>query len=1144
MSCLLSRPLTLRLIVTSALLGVCFLIAPHAHTIAPPAGQLQFSVSTYTAREGANVAITVTRTGDADRTFSVNYATQDNGTARAGADYVATNGTLTFLPGQTEQTFIVTTLNDEENDDEESIRLMLDRPTGGATLGVPAVASLIITREAHPLVVLNAFEYNVTEGGGETSSATIAVKLSEPSSQPITLDYGTYIGGITRYPDATPERDFIPTFGTLTFAPGQTRQTITIPLIDDSLVEDPESFGVNLRNATNTSLRLGDFFYVNIIDDDAPAGQLQFESATYSNLENAPQSLVVRRIGGKTGDVTVQYAVTGGTATAGVDYVFNYADPSTPTPTTGTLTIPNGIDKAFLTVNLLRDGLAEPDETIEFTLSNPTNGATLGAQTTAVLTITTDERPFVSIMPSPREQIITEGTGGTTAVTFTVSLSGPSDQIVTVDYGTEGSPNNVGLAKPGRDYIDISGTLTFAPGETTRTLVVSIIGDDVDEEREGFVVKIFNPVNAIVTDFFSPVTIIDDDAAPIASVKIDELAVMEGSADLTKPVGITVTLSAPSERYFRVGMFTEKITATPGTDRRTPGADYIEMRETGINSLYIFPGQTSGRLRPLEIIGDNTDEPDETFKVTVTGCFGVGNNECAADFSSVEQIVTIIDDDEPNSPGRIQFDISEYSIPEVERSAYLTVAWTGNTVAGASVRYATTGGTATAGTDYTPVSGTLTFAPGVFTRTIRIPITKPRGLPSEPDKTIEVTLSDPTGGADLGTPAVAVVRITDSGPAPGDILISEFRLRGARGARDEFIELYNNTDVEITLRSPLSITTDSPGNGESGIRIPAGTRIPARGHYLITNDFGESGYSLNSLARGDFSVSDAFKDVFDDDRGIAVFNTGYSSPPSNRLDAVGFEGVSGLYREGTPLRAVGEVDGEYSFVRRIINGRPQDTNDNAADFVLVSTTGGMFGSIQSVLGAPGAENLSSPVANVPPVVRVEPIDHRVPVNAAPNLIRDATPIVNGSHGTLIMHRTLTNDGDEPLTRLRFRIINLPTLGTSIPGRAQADLRALSSSDARVTLSDGSVVPIVGLTLEDPSQPLGGGLNSTLAVGTITIASPLKAGARVNVGLRFGIERSGRYRLGLLLERDSQTGGRRSMRGRSRNSSSAQEDVIR
>ena len=360
---------------------------------------------------------------------------------------------------------------------------------------------------------------------------------------------------------------------------------------------------------------------------------------------------------------------------------------------------------------------------------------------------------------------------------------------------------------------------------------------------------------------------------------------------------------------------------------------------------------------------------------------------------------------------------------------------------------------------------------------------------------------------------------------PGSVLISEFRLRGPNGSNDEFVELYNNTNKDITVYTP----DGSPGwalaafhtfGGETYAStifyVPNGKVIPARGHYLATH---ERGFSLAAQAAADWRYS---ADITDD-TGLALFHTQYwSQPNAPRLDAVGFTALAGAdaarFREGAGLEPVPNAVGaneQYSFSRRLTGGTPQDTDDNAEDFILLSASG-TVGGTPARLGTPGPENLSSPVQRNS-LVKSSLIDPRAASTSAPNRVRDTADTgALKTFGTMSIRRKFTNKTGKPITRLRFRIVDVTTLDPSAAATA-SDMRALSSADVSVGVS-GGVAAVRGTTLEQaPSHPAGGGLHSTLSAGTVSLSTPLAAGASINVQFLLGVERTGTFRFFINVE---------------------------
>lgn len=365
----------------------------------------------------------------------------------------------------------------------------------------------------------------------------------------------------------------------------------------------------------------------------------------------------------------------------------------------------------------------------------------------------------------------------------------------------------------------------------------------------------------------------------------------------------------------------------------------------------------------------------------------------------------------------------------------------------------------------------------------------------------------------------------------GSVLISEFRLSGpgqagtsaepngtiSQAETDEFVEIYNNTDSAIVV----STTDGSSGwslvasDGVARFTIPNGTMIPARGHYLGVNSLG---YSLGGYPAGNgtFATSDiSYTNDIPNNAGIALFNTSNVSNfvLANRLDAVGSASEANtLYKEGTGYPAVNPSNGpEHSWVRNLSSGLPKDTNVNSADFVFVDTTANDSGA-GAHLGAPGPENLSSPIQRNA-TIKASLVFPCVQSSASPNRVRDLTPVVNGSLGTLDIRRKFTNNTGASITRLRFRIVDITT-AVAPPGTA--DLRAITSSDVPIASGENpcgtGALTLRGSTLEEPpGQPIGGGLNSSLSVDTVTLGTPISAGASINLRLLLGVQQGGTFR---------------------------------
>jgi hypothetical protein len=378
----------------------------------------------------------------------------------------------------------------------------------------------------------------------------------------------------------------------------------------------------------------------------------------------------------------------------------------------------------------------------------------------------------------------------------------------------------------------------------------------------------------------------------------------------------------------------------------------------------------------------------------------------------------------------------------------------------------------------------------------------------------------------------------------GQVIISELRFEGPNGFRDEFVEIYNNTDQIIVVQA-----VDTSGGWavvtSNGLfigpvcSIPNGTLIPARGHFLCANtdpDFG-SGYSLNEYPSGNptngaginalppqfapttpnqmFLIAD-----IPSGSGVALFATqnGTNQHAGTRLDAFGFSGSPVLFKEGNGFPTINLSNRENTYYRDLRSSRPQDTNDNAVDFRLVATTSDIR---SSLMGAPGPENLTSPIVNNV-TIAINLLDGQVPAAQPPNRERRFNPEPNADLGTMLIRRVFTNNSGAPVSRLRWRTVNITTLGTPASecgGTPCADVRALTSQSEEVAVTGGALVTVNGVRLEDdpPLQPNGGGLNASLSADFINLGTPLAAGASVNITFKLGVMRSGPFRFFVNIE---------------------------
>jgi len=643
---------------------------------------------------------TVSLSAASGRTVRVNYATAD-GTGLAPSDYTATSGTLTFTPGQTTKTVTVLVKGDTMNEADETFFVNLSSAEN-ATIADAQGVGTIRNDDAVPSLSIN--DVTVTEGTGGTTDATFTVSLSGASGRTVTVKYATANG------TAVAPGDYGAASGTLVFTPGETTQTIVIGVVADSMDEVDETFLVKLSSPTNATISDGQGSGT-ITDDDAPP-TLSIDDVTVTEgtggTRNAVFTVSLSQASGKT--VTVSYATANGTATAGSDY----------TSKSGTLTFAPGQATRTISVSVKSDSTDEPDETFLVNLSTPTNATILDGQ--GVGTIVDDDGP-----PSLRisDVTVTEGNSGTANATFTVTLSQASGYTVTVDYAT-----GDGTAVAGVDYTTTTGTLTFTPGQTSKTISVPVIGETMDEPDETFYVNLSGATRATIADSQGRGTIRDNDAPPTLS--INDVTVTEGTGP-TVDADFTVTLSQASGYTV-----TAKYATANGT--ALSGSDYTATSGT----LTFNPGQTTQTVT-VPVLGDVLDEATETYYVNLS-------SPTKATIADSQGLGRIVDDDPLPT-----LSINDVTVTEGNsgtKDAIFTVTLSTTSGRQVLVNYATASGTATAGSDFILTFGTLTFAAGQTTRQI---IVKIKGDTSvEADETFFVNLSAPTSatildGQGLGT---------------------------------------------------------------------------------------------------------------------------------------------------------------------------------------------------------------------------------------------------------------------------------------------------------------------------------------------------------------------------------------------------------
>ncbi len=696
------------------------------------------SVAAASGVEGSPVVFTVSMSAASTQTVEVTYATTPN-TATSGIDFTAMSGVLTFTSGEMSKTVSVVTIDDSIDESDETFTLVLSSASAGVTLA-NATATGTITDNDDPLSVSVA-----AASGVEGSPVVFTVSMSAASTHTVEVTYATTPG------TATSDTDFTASSGVLTFATGEMSKTVSVVTIDDSIDEPDETFTLVLLNASAGATLTTATATGTITDND---DQLSLSVAAASGVEGSPVVFEVtlsRAVSTQT--VEVAYSATPGTATSGIDF----------TATSGVLTFATGEMSKMVSVVTIDDNVDEPDETFTLVLLNASADVTL-ATATATGTITDNDDPLSLSVAAA------SGVEGS-PVDFTMTLSrAVSTQTVEVAYATTS-----GTATSGADFMATSGVLTFATGETSKTVSVVTLDDSVDEPNETFTLVLLNAsADVTLATAMATGTITDNDGSP--SLSVAAASGVEGS-----PVDFTVTLSPVSGQEVTVTY----ATSVENTDTATLGTDF-----TASSGVLTFASGEMSKTVSVATADDSVDEPNETFTLTLSSPLGATLSPADATTTG-----TIIDDEASPS-------LSVAPASGVEGSPVVfTVTLSPVSGQEVTVTYATSVGPSdtASGTDFTALSGVLTFASGEMSKTVSVATTDDSF--NEPKETFTLTLSSPSADVMLAT-ATATGTIEDN----DELLEGAITLTvNPSSVREDA----GTTDITVKAKTPNTVTVDT-----------------------------------------------------------------------------------------------------------------------------------------------------------------------------------------------------------------------------------------------------------------------------------------------------------------------------------------------
>lgn len=572
--------------------------------------------------------------------------------------------------------------------------------------------------------------------------------------------------------------------GTIIFAPNASTATIRVTPIADNLVEPNETVIVAIAPGAGYSLAPASSATGTIIDDES---QIALSVSPASVLEDSGNEIVYTftRTGFLGRSITVGFSV-GGTAGFGAtsDYTVNAPAGTTFTygASAGTITFAAGESTKTLRIRPNADTVVEPDETVALTLLS---GAGYAPLTTAPVTSTIlNDDSSVSVAVVPNAVLEDSGTG----MVYTFTRNGFTGNAITVNFTVGGTAT---LGGPNSDYTITgatvtggTGTISFAAGETTKTITVTPTSDNAVEPNETVVVGVTAGTGYIVGAPANATGTIQNDDSSI-QLSVSPSSVLEDSGeDLVFTFTRTAFLDRPITVNFGVGG-----SATFSTDYTVSAPTGTTFTYTPLGGTVQFAAGESTKTILVKPVADSTLEPNELVTLTLQN--GTGYTP-----ASTTPVSGIIEDDDAIvtlavSPNNVEEDSEQEIVYTFTRVGATTRELTVSFNVGGTAGFGAGGGndyTVEGEASFNPTSGTITFAPGASTATLRIkPVADLDTI--EPDETISLTLVNGPGYTS-GTVSPQVSTIVND-----DGIVTNTNDSGAGSLRQAIIAANNSNSI-------------------------------------------------------------------------------------------------------------------------------------------------------------------------------------------------------------------------------------------------------------------------------------------------------------------------------------------------------------
>jgi hypothetical protein len=536
----------------------------------------------------------ISRSGATTAALTVNYTM--GGSAINGIDYTSVSGTATIPAGASGVALNIAPINDTLAEGTETIVLTLQ--PGAYGIGLASATHYLADNETGSLQV--RFGTGSASGSENVGVVNIPVTLNTAGAAPVSVDFiingGTATGGV----------DYTLAGGTLVFAPGETAKSIPLIILDDQFIEPPQTVIIKLQNASGAALGTSSYTFTINDNEATPAATIGFAGPSSSGAESlSPAPMIVSLSAAQTSPVTVEFAVTGGTASTPDDYSL----------AAGTLVFAAGETAKIIPNSIVDDGALEPGETIAVTLSNA-SGAALSANTLHTYTIIDDDTPAVSITAT--DAAANEaGEAGTFTLTRTGTISAP----LTVNLSVTGTAAN------GIDYATVPSSVIFPASIATATIDVNPLNDTTGEGPENVTVTVLAGAGYLV--------------APPASASIEIIDDEPGvSIFATEPAAAEMDMVPGVLTFSRTGATTAPLLVNVNfSGTAASGGDYA-----AIASPVTIPAGAASVAIAVTPVNDSAAEGPENIIATLVA--GPGYFVAAPAIATV----TLADDDINNPP--------------------------------------------------------------------------------------------------------------------------------------------------------------------------------------------------------------------------------------------------------------------------------------------------------------------------------------------------------------------------------------------------------------------------------------------------------------------------------------------------------------